>query len=59
MSHHQGLIDWNEVVKDPNAGYIYLKATEGANFVDRNYKHNFSEAQRVGLKVGSYHFKGR
>jgi lysozyme len=56
MSHHQGDVDWKEVAKDPNAGYIFLKATEGANFVDRKYKHNFREAKKAGLKVGSYHF---
>jgi len=56
ISHHQGDIIWAEVATDPNAGYIFVKATEGANFVDRNYKRNFKEAQKAGLKVGSYHF---
>lgn len=56
ISHHQGDVNWAEVAKDPNAGYIFLKATEGANFVDRSYKQNFKEAQKAGLKVGSYHF---
>lgn len=56
ISHHQGDVDWIEVAKDPNAGYIFLKATEGANFIDRNYRRNFREAKKVGLKVGSYHF---
>jgi lysozyme len=56
ISHHQGEIDWDEIALDPKSGYIFLKATEGSNFVDRTYKHNFSEAKRVGLKVGSYHF---
>ena len=56
ISHHQGDVDWIEVAKDPNAGYIFLKATEGANFIDRNYRRNFREAKIAGLKVGSYHF---
>ena len=33
-----------------------MKATEGANFIDRNYRRNFREAKIAGLKVGSYHF---
>lgn len=56
FSHYQGRINWNQVATDPNAGYIYLKATEGGALVDDTYRYNFSEAKRVGLKVGSYHF---
>ena len=55
ISHYQGLVDWEEVVKD-EIGYVYLKATEGASLVDETYERNLSEARRVGLKVGSYHF---
>lgn len=56
MSHHQGDVNWKLVAQDPNAGFIFLKATEGSNFVDRLYKYNFKEAKKAGLKVGSYHF---
>lgn len=56
FSHHQGDINWDDLATDPKSGYVYLKATEGANFVDSKYKYNFAEAKRVGLRVGSYHF---
>lgn len=56
VSHYQGRIDWDQVARDPNAGYVYLKATEGANYTDDTYQRNFSECKRVGLKVGSYLF---
>ena len=36
--------------------YVYLKATEGASLVDDTYERNLTEARRVGLSVGSYHF---
>jgi len=56
VSHYQGTIDWERVVADANISYAYLKATEGANYVDDTYERNLSEARRVGLSVGSYHF---
>lgn len=56
VSHYQGNIDWDAVVKNANISYVYIKATEGSNFVDNTYVYNLSEARRVGLSVGSYHF---
>lgn len=56
VSHHQGYIDWDEVVRNSQISYVYLKATEGASMVDNTYARNLAEARRVGLSVGSYHF---
>ena len=56
VSHYQGTIDWGRVVKSTNISYVYLKATEGATYVDDTYLRNLNEARRVGLSVGSYHF---
>lgn len=56
VSHYQGRIDWDDLVEDSRVGFVYLKATEGATLVDNMYDFNFTEAKRVGLKVGSYHF---
>lgn len=55
ISHHQHHIDWDQVATEP-ISYVYIKATEGRNFVDDRYARNISEAHRVGLSVGSYHF---
>lgn len=56
VSHYQGKINWDDLVEDKRVGFVYLKATEGATLVDNTYDFNFTEAKRVGLKVGSYHF---
>lgn len=56
VSHYQGTIDWQRVVRSTNISYVYLKATEGANYVDDTYRRNLTEARRAGLSVGSYHF---
>lgn len=56
VSHYQGRIDWRTVSQHRDVGYVYLKATEGNTLIDDTYEYNLKEAQRHGLKVGSYHF---
>ena len=56
VSRHQGRIDWQRVAADPKIQFVYIKATEGASLVDRDYERNFEQARAAGLKVGSYHF---
>ena len=56
VSHYQGVINWDDVVSGTKISYVYLKATEGATFIDDTYRRNLEEARRVGLSVGSYHF---
>jgi lysozyme len=55
VSHHQGAIDWTEVVSD-DVAFAYVKASEGGDYRDRELRRNIAEANRVGLPVGAYHF---
>ncbi len=56
VSKHNGKINWERVAADPKIQFVYIKATEGASFVDNTYRRNIDEARKHGLKVGSYHF---
>lgn len=56
VSRYQSEIDWQEVRKDPNVTFVYLKATESTGLVDRTYYANLNGARAVGLPVGVYHF---
>ncbi len=56
VSHHQGAIDWQKVGEDPAVQFVYVKATEGATFVDKSYAQNVKGAKAVGIAVGSYHY---
>lgn len=56
VSHYQGTIDWKEVSRQGDVGYVYLKASEGGNNQDSHYARNVREARKHGLRVGSYHF---
>ncbi len=55
VSHHQGTIDWKKV-KAAGVQYVFLKATEGATFVDKMYATNRAAAKAVGIPSGAYHF---
>ena len=56
VSKHQGVINWETLKKNPKIKYVYIKATEGSNLVDENYRTNIQNARKAGFKVGSYHF---
>ncbi|MDF9828847.1 GH25 family lysozyme [Parabacteroides sp. PF5-6] len=56
VSRHQKQINWEQVAKDQNIQFVYIKATEGQTHTDPKYKRNIREARRNGLKVGSYHY---
>lgn len=56
VSHHQGVIDWQKVGEDPAVQFVYVKATEGATFVDQSYAQNVKGAKSVGIAVGAYHY---
>jgi len=58
VSHYQsdrGAIDWNSV-KSSGVDFVFVKATEGVNYVDPGFKQNVSGAIAAGLHVGAYHF---
>lgn len=36
--------------------FVFIKATEGASMVDKDFKRNWQDAGRSGLRRGAYHF---
>ncbi|MEM7413420.1 MAG: GH25 family lysozyme [Myxococcota bacterium] len=55
VSHHQGPIDWPAVVGG-GVAFVYMKATEGGDFVDPRFAENWAGAADAGVKRGAYHF---
>jgi GH25 family lysozyme M1 (1,4-beta-N-acetylmuramidase) len=55
VSHWQGEIDWRKVA---GAGkrFVFLKATDGHDFLDPTFFRNRTGARSNGLRVGAYHF---
>lgn len=55
VSHHQGKIQWS-LISPQQYQFVYLKATEGGDFNDRQFQDNWLAAREQGLQVGAYHF---
>lgn len=60
VSHHNARIDWDQLKKAQGGSvridFVYIKATEGATHADREFTRNWSEARRVAMRRGAYHF---
>ncbi|GEM_PF-70261 len=56
VSHHQKLIDWDSVAAKEPLDFAFVKATEGGDFVDSLFCHNWDELKRLGIRRGAYHF---
>jgi lysozyme len=55
VSHHQGKIEWNMI--DTNSySFVFIKASEGGDFVDPRFHTNFPDAVKNGFVTGAYHF---
>lgn len=55
ISHHQGKIDW-EKLKYENIKFVFIKATEGHDFIDEDFINNWNNSKKIGLIRGAYHF---
>src|SRR4051812_27558928 len=55
VSHHQGHIAWAKLPRQ-GVDFAYIKATEGADHVDRRFSTNWRSAHRAGIRRGAYHF---
>ena len=55
VSHHQGRIDWRKV-KAGKFAFVFIKATEGGDLVDHEFRTNWVNARKNGFAVGAYHF---
>ena len=55
ISHYQGLVDWGEVDREEH-DFVFIKATEGGTLRDRAFLYNWTEAGKLGLRRGAYHY---
>jgi lysozyme len=56
VSHHQGKINWQRVKEESKYEFVYIKATEGKDFLDDRFLYNWTEANNKGFLTGAYHF---
>ena len=55
ISAHNGHVDFDSVASD-GVDFVYIKASEGANWRDKEFEHNYRAAIKAGLLVGVYHY---
>lgn len=55
VSGYQGNIDFNKV-KKAGIEIVYMKSSEGADYIDSKFEQNYERAKKSGLKVGFYHY---
>ena len=55
VSSHNGDIDFCKVRTD-GYEFAFIKASEGSDFKDKNFKTNYAKAKKAGIKTGAYHF---
>ena len=55
ISHHQGKISWERIPTDV-VDFVYIKASEGGDFLDREFSYNWKMADTMGVARGAYHF---
>ncbi|MBQ0116104.1 MAG: glycoside hydrolase family 25 protein, partial [Bacteroidales bacterium] len=56
VSHHNKEIDWKMLHNEGNISFAYIKATEGASYVDPCFYKNIKEARENLIDVGAYHY---
>jgi lysozyme len=54
ISHHQGEVDWEKV--DKKYKFIFIKATEGDDFIDKRFYENANRIKKSQRILGAYHF---
>lgn len=60
VSKYQEIITWDLVkemkVKDVQLGFVFIKATEGIENTDPQFKRNWKKSKQAGMVRGAYHF---
>jgi len=55
VSYYQSDIDW-PTVRASGITFAYIKATEGGDYLDSKFRHNWAAAKAAGIRRGAYHF---
>ena len=55
VSEWQGTIDF-EAVADSGIDIVYIRASEGTDYIDPYFRENYENAKANGLKTGFYHY---
>jgi lysozyme len=55
VSEDQGTVDWAAVAA-AGTSFVFIKATDGEDYLDPRFTENWAGAKAAGLRRGAYHF---
>lgn len=55
VSSHNGMMNL-DAARSAGIEFIFIKASEGVDFHDPNFKINYTKASHAGMHIGAYHF---
>lgn len=55
VARYQGRIDF-AAARNAGTQFVFMKATEGADYLDPNFRENWARARNAGMPRGAYHF---
>jgi len=55
LSRYQGSVDFGRL-RAAGAHFVFIKATEGQDYIDPNFSQNWAAARAAGLPRAAYHF---
>ncbi len=55
VSAHNGMMNL-DAARASGIEFVFIKASEGVDFRDANFRLNYDKAMHAGMKVGAYHF---
>lgn len=55
ISRYQGHVDFAKA-REAGTHFVFMKATEGKDYIDPNFYQNWDAARRAGMPRGAYHF---
>lgn len=55
VSAHNGMMNFEAAAAD-GIEFVFIKASEGTDFRDSNFRLNYDKAREAGIMVGAYHY---
>ncbi|MCF0206166.1 MAG: glycoside hydrolase family 25 protein [Bacteroidales bacterium] len=56
VSEYQKEIEWEEVFDKNDIDFVFVRATAGNDYVDKNFSENWEEIRKYNVARGAYHF---
>jgi GH25 family lysozyme M1 (1,4-beta-N-acetylmuramidase) len=58
VSNYQPSVDWSTAYNTGGLRFVYIKATQGTDYIDPSFSSHYEGATNAGFIRGGYHFAG-